>query len=100
MKGKPLLDTAELRVGTLPGTRWYDDRGDGSRLRRIVTINDTFMHLDAIEVQYLGDDRTQVAVSELDANDFALLCQLGSEGPFETTDIDGRTYVLVATPFT
>lgn len=94
------MQPEELQIGTLPGTRWYDVHGDASRLRRIITINGTFMHLDAIHVEYVGEGRVQSAVSDRDAADFALLCQFGTEGQFETTDIDGRHYVLIATPFT
>jgi len=93
------LNTTDLSVGTLPGTCWQDSRGDGSRLRRIITINDTFMHLEAIQI-HTGDDRTQAAVSALDARAFALLCRFCGHGVLETTEIDDRTYVLVATPFT
>lgn len=95
-----MASEAELRIGTLPGTKWQDVYGDQSRLRRIITINDTFMHLEAIHVHYVGEGRIQAAVSDRDATDFELICRLGSEGQFETTEIDGRAYVLVATPFT
>ncbi len=49
---------------------------------------------------YVGNPRTQVATSIRDEEDLALLGQFGSEGPFETTEINGQRYVLVATPFT
>lgn len=95
-----MASEAELRIGTLPGTKWQDAYGDRCRLRRYITINDTFMHLEAIHVHYVGGGRVQTAVSDRDTTDFELLCRLGSEGQFETTEIEGRTYVLVATPFT
>ena len=79
---------------------WQDTRGDGARLKTIISINDTLMHLEAIQVTDVRDDRQQAAASDCDARDFNLLCQLGSEGPFDTTEIDGKQYVLVATPFT
>jgi hypothetical protein len=88
-----------IRLRTVFET-WQDTRGDGGRLKTIISINDTLMHLEAILVHDVGNDRQQAAVSECDARDFNLLCQLGSEGPFDTTEIDGKAYVLIATPFT
>jgi hypothetical protein len=85
---------------TIPPGMWLDVRGDGTRLTCVFSINGTLLHLDAIEVAYVGSHRTQVASSIRDEEDLALLSQLGSEGPFETTEINGQRYVLVATPFT
>lgn len=61
------MNPEELVVGTLPGTKWYDVHGDGSRLRRIITINDTYMHLDSIHVQNVGAGHVQSAVSNRDS---------------------------------
>ena len=53
-----------------------------------------------MQVHFVGRDREQEAVNPRLADDFNLLCRYGSEGQFETTDINGKSYVLVATPFT
>jgi hypothetical protein len=58
------------------------------------------MHLEAIQVRYVGPNRVQEAVNPRFEDDFNLLCRYGSEGQFATTDINGKSYVLIATPFT
>ncbi len=78
---------------------WRDTHGDSSRLKSLISINDTLMHLEAIQVQLVGDPSVQEAVNEHDAGDFSLVCRLGSEGPLDTTEINGKQYVLFATPF-
>jgi hypothetical protein len=84
----------------IPPGMWLDVRGDGTRLTCVLSINGTLLHLDAIDVTYVGNNRTQVATSIRDEEDLALLSQFGHEGPFETTEIKSQRYVLVATPFT
>jgi len=56
---------------------WCDSRGDGSKLNEV-----------------------QEAVNPEFANDLTYIGLFGNEGTFETTEIDGKSYVLVATPFT
>jgi hypothetical protein len=77
---------------------WRDIHGDGSRLHCVISICGTMLHLEALQVHVVGD--TQQAVNPEDDWDFTYLCLFGSEGRFETTEIDGTSYVLVATPFT
>jgi len=89
----------EIITILIPPRMWLDVRHDGTRLKCVISINGTLVHLEAIEVTHAGRDRTQVAVSVRDEEDFALICQFGSEGKLETTDINGKSYVLVATPF-
>lgn len=91
---------ADIITLLIPPDTWLDIRGDGTRFRCVLSINGTLLHLDAIEVAYVGNHRTQIATSIRDEEDLALLSQIGSEGPFETTEINGQRYVLVATPFT
>jgi hypothetical protein len=82
----------------IPPGMWRDDRGDASKLHCVISISGTMMHLEAIQVREV--DGVQEAVnSELSA-DFTYLGLYGSEGQFDTTDINGNPYVLVATPFT
>lgn len=66
----------------------------------VLSINGTLMHLEALEVTYVGSHRVQLAASIRDEQDLALIGQFGSEGQFNTTEINGKRYVLVATPFT
>lgn len=91
---------ADIITLLIPPGMWLDIRGDGTRLTCVLSINGTLLHLEAIEVAYVGNHRTQIATSIRDEQDLALLSQLGSEGPFETTEINGQRYVLAATPFT
>jgi hypothetical protein len=91
---------AEIITLLIPPAMWLDIDGDASRLKCVLSINGTLMHLEAIHVHYVGRDREQCAVSPRAEKDFELLCRYGSEGQFETTDINGKPYVLIATPFT
>jgi hypothetical protein len=91
---------SEIITIIIPPGMWLDVDGDGTRLKAVISICGTLMHLEAIQVHAVGRDREQEAVNPLLTEDFNLLCRYGSEGQFETTDINGKTYVLVATPFT
>lgn len=82
----------------IPPGMWRDSRGDASKLHCVISISGTMMHLEAIQVHYAGDE--QQAVNPDLTNDFLYLSLYGGEGPFDTTDINGKSYVLVATPFT
>lgn len=91
---------AEIITILIPPGMWLDVDGDGTRLKCVFSINGTLMHLEAIHVHYVGRDHEQRAVNPRLDDDFDLLCRYGSEGQFETTDIHGKPYVLIATPFT
>ncbi|HKO58900.1 MAG TPA: hypothetical protein VJ276_23740 [Thermoanaerobaculia bacterium] len=82
----------------IPPGMWRDDRGDGTKLHCVISISGTMMHLEAIQVHEIGGE--QQAVNPELASDFTFLCLYGSEGQFDTTEIKGNPYVLVATPFT
>jgi hypothetical protein len=56
------------------------------------------MHLEAIQVQLI-DDVQQVVNPDL-AHEFTYVSLYGNEGEFQTTEINGKSYVLVATPCT
>jgi hypothetical protein len=92
-------DTQKSITVIVPPARWPSAEGDDSRLICVISINGTFMHLEAIRVRSRGRSRIQQAVHAKHQGDFDLLCQFGSEGQFETTEINGKSYVLVATPF-
>jgi hypothetical protein len=91
---------SEIITIIIPPRMWLDVDGDGARLKTVISICGTLMHLEAIQVHSVGRDREQEAVNPHLADDFNMLCRYGSEGQFETTDINGKTYVLVAIPFT
>jgi hypothetical protein len=82
----------------IPPGMWRDDRGDASKLHCVISISGTMMHLEAIQVQIV-DDVQQPVNPEL-ADDFLYLSLYGIEGAFDTTEINGKPYVLVAIPFT
>jgi hypothetical protein len=56
------------------------------------------LHLEAIQVHEV--DGVQQAVSQELEQDFTYISLFGNEGQFATTKINGKQYVLVATPFT
>ncbi|HEY0157866.1 MAG TPA: hypothetical protein VGF28_11320 [Thermoanaerobaculia bacterium] len=82
----------------IPSGMWRDDRGDASKLHCVISISGTMMHLEAIQVREV--DGVQEAVNPELSADFTYLGLYGNEGQFDTTDINGKPYVLVATPFT
>ena len=77
---------------------WRDVRGDASKLHCVICTSGTMLHLEAIHV--CERDDVQEAVNPDLAADFSYICLFGNEGQFETTEINGKPYVLVATPFT
>lgn len=83
---------------TVPPGMWRDVHGDGSRLHCVISVCGTMLHLEALQVHVI--DETQQAVNTEDDWDFTYLCLFGSEGRFETAEINEKSYVLVATPFT
>lgn len=91
---------SEIITILIPPGMWRDVEGDGTLLKCVISINGTLMHLEALQVRYVGPAREQKPASPRHEADFALLCRYGSEGQFNTTEINGKPYVLVATPFT
>ena len=82
----------------IPPGMWRGDRGDATKLHCVISISDTMMHLEAIQVHDVGDEQQPVNRDLTD--DFMYLSLYGSDGAFATTEINGKSYVLVATPFT
>lgn len=83
----------------IPPEAWEPADGDSSRLRCVISINGTLMHLEALRVRYVGTARVQQAANPKHARDFDFLCRYGSEGHFQTITINRRRYVLIASPF-
>ena len=90
---------AEIITIIIPPGMWTDAEGDASRLICVISISGTLMHLEAIRVRYVEQRCELRPVNPEHDADFDHLCRYGSEGRFETTDINGKRYVLVATPF-
>lgn len=82
----------------IPPGMWRDDRGDATKLHCVISISGTMMHLEAIQVHDVGDEQQPVNRDLTD--EFMYLSLYGSDGPFDTTEINGKSYILVATPFT
>lgn len=82
----------------IPPGMWRDDRGNGTKLHCVISISGTLMHLEAIQVHYVSNVQT-TADDDL-ADDLTFIGRIGNEGTFDTTEINGKSYVLVATPFT
>lgn len=77
---------------------WRDSRGDATKLHCVISVSGTMMHLEAIQVQEVNG--VQQAVNPELEHDFTYISLLANEGRFETTEINNKQYVLVATPFT
>lgn len=75
-----------------------DETNPKARLLAHIKIGDVDMHLEAWEVYddvVLGQCAVGASMRE---DDHAALCDIMG-GAFTTTEIGGRTYVLVATPY-
>jgi hypothetical protein len=102
--GERVDDTIHL---TIPDDAWglagpnYDR---AARLRLTLSIGDCSLHLEAWALmpqdeEAGGDpDRLQELADRADSLDH-LANAVGARGPFETHEIAGREYVLVATPY-
>lgn len=76
---------------------WQKIDGDDLLLGPVLSINGTPMHLEAWAVCMV--DGVQTTVSERRDEDFGHIhYAVAGDGPFETTTIRGREYVLIATP--
>lgn len=82
----------------IPPGMWRDARGDGTKLHCVISISETMMHLEAIQVQHIGDELQPINPEF--ADDLLYLRLFGNERTFQTTQIGGNSYVLAATPFT
>lgn len=82
----------------IPPGMWRDERENATKLHCVISISGTMLHLEAIQVHEV--DGVQQAISPDLEEDFTYISLFGNEGQFETTEINGKQYVLVATPFT
>jgi hypothetical protein len=82
----------------IPPGMWRDDRGDGTKLHCVISISGTMMHLEAIQVREVAG--VQAPANPEFESDFICIGLFGNEGQFDTTEINGKQYILVATPFT
>lgn len=71
---------SEIITIVIPPGMWLDVDQDGSRLKCVISVNGTLMHLDAIQVYYARRERRQRPVARRLQEDFELLCRYGSEG--------------------
>jgi hypothetical protein len=88
-------------IVTVPDDAWedgsYDDDAPARhRLVATLVVNGTRLHLEAHLVVPGADPQRTFAGDEDVA---AIHHAVGGDGPWQTTTIDGRAYVLVATPF-
>lgn len=73
------------------------DEDPTSRLISSIVVLGTFMHLEAIAV---GIDANDIQRADHSDESLASLASFAEpDGPFETTEIHGRSYVLAAYPF-
>lgn len=67
------------------------------RLLTTIYVNDCPMHLEAIAIA-LGEDGVQRGLCVYGEQNLSAAAQIYCDGGFETIEIDGHPYVLVATP--
>lgn len=86
---------------TIPEDAWSENPGiaDGRNcLYATLIVNGLHMHLEAWEVH--DDEGIQRAIAEEYEDSLGLLHEaISADGHFDTREIAGRTYVLVAFPF-
>jgi hypothetical protein len=94
-------DPTTTLVPTIPlgAIEWVDssEPGDRSRLLCIIRIGGQFMHLEAYEAIEDADGTQQFRGSYGEIAD-EIYHSVGSDGPWYTVEIEGRKYVLIATP--
>jgi hypothetical protein len=82
----------------IPASAWRAVTVDGSRLMATLVVNGLPLHLEAIEVE-VDESRIQRASDESDDSLELVHMAAGADGHWQTLEIDGREYVLMATPF-
>lgn len=86
---------------TIPDDDWTDATAekDGSELLAGVTINGTPMHFEAFAIVEDEGGNLKGATDEVEAALEAWAHACRPDGPWETTTIRGRTYVVFASPY-
>lgn len=95
---REIVDPSTQAVGILD-REWTEngpDEDPASRLLARIAILGTDMHLEAVAVHIVDHIQTALDSDESLAN---LASFAEPDGPFQTTAIRGRDYVLVAYPF-
>lgn len=80
---------------------WKDSSADeksGTRLLARLFVAGCDMHLEAYEVKD-GDDGQEETGEEFVGVISGVYAAIGAEGPWEEAEINGRRYVLIATPY-
>ena len=77
---------------------WTPTEADRSRLITTLTVNGVQLHLEAIEVR-IDQGWIQRACDESDQALASIHAAVGAGGHWETLEIAGRDYVVIATPF-
>lgn len=81
---------------SIPSDCWTDVEGDGSRLLATIDVNHCSLHLEAFAVERdAGIQAWATNVEELSA----IYAASGADGGWQTVPINGREYVLIATPY-
>lgn len=85
----------------IPFDSWEDCNGDGNYLLTSFTVNGMMMHLEAIAVEYPDPDSGCPAAIEPDCDrTLDALYDCGSlEGRPQTTEMNGKEYVVLAHPY-
>jgi hypothetical protein len=96
---RPFDITVDLDLATFPwDDRKIDDELPGHRLGCALHFGPLSFHGTAIQV--IDTDDEQRPISSLDGEDFDAMCTItGSDGPLETFEFNGRTYVCAFTPY-
>jgi hypothetical protein len=81
---------------SIPRSAWTDAYGDGTTLLTTIGVGGCNLHLEAIAVEWTGGVQR---ASTRDSDLGVWRAATGAGGPWETLDIDGQEYVLVATPY-
>jgi hypothetical protein len=90
----------------IPPTAWRpqgegDDPTSSLIAKPILSIAGVSMHLEAFAVDYRGEGNEMYFVEDPADERIGLLWRATStEGPFDTTEINGREYVIIAYPHT
>jgi hypothetical protein len=82
----------------IPISNWLVDREDRFRLKTTLVVNGLPLHLEAIAVRD-GEQGLQEANDPSDESLALVHEAVGAHGQWQTLEIDGRDYVLIATPF-
>ncbi|HEY1292853.1 MAG TPA: hypothetical protein VGJ60_07240 [Chloroflexota bacterium] len=95
------LKNREVQI-TIPDDAWEPNDGladPRSRLLATISINDCPMHLEAWEVRVNEEGIQEPTAIEDDGDFWNLYAAVGADGHFQTVEIGGREYILVASPY-